>query len=526
MARGLAATLCALLVMGTAGESRSLELAAVPFDLQAALDRALAAGEKRIVVPPGRYRVTPKHGQHLRLENLTDIQIIADGVEMVCSETTRGIVFENCRSVRLQGLTIDYDPLPFTEARITALAPDKSWVEFAILDGYPDHHLVERVEIFDPATGELRRPDAAWAETFESLGGHRYRIAKRAGYRFDAAKDLEQVGDILVTNDAFPDDARGHAVWLERCTDVQLEDVTLYASPLFGFAELQCAGVTYRRCRADRRAPADDPVQRGFARLRSLDADAFHSTEATRGPSILDCTAKFQGDDCVNIHGTYHLIVAASGDRLRIVTPGRLTIEAGDPVEFLPFDGPRPPDAVAQGIEPDAPATDAERAFIRGLSLHADLKGRLLSAEAKVFRVTLDRTVALPPGSAIGSANRTGNGFVVQGCDFGHDRSRGILIKASHGRVSGNRITGTWSSAVLVAPEYWWLESGSSCDVEIRGNTITACRATAIEVVARGGDGRPLPAGAHRDIRIDGNVITASPAPTIRVESTEGESGR
>ena len=54
------------------------------------------------------------------------------------------MVFENCRNVRFKGITIDYDPLAYTEGRITALPPDKSWVEFEIIPGYPEDTLEQR----------------------------------------------------------------------------------------------------------------------------------------------------------------------------------------------------------------------------------------------------------------------------------------------------------------------------------------------------------------------------------------------
>ena len=66
------------------------------------------------------------------------------------------------------------------------------------------------------------------------------------------------------------------------------------------------------------------------------------------------------------------------------------------------------------------------------------------------FRVTMDGRLSLPMGSLIAAVNRMGNGFLVQGCDFGYNRSRGILIKASHGQVLNNTITHGWMAAVLV----------------------------------------------------------------------------
>jgi hypothetical protein len=492
------------------------------FDLQGFIDARLQAGQRSVIVPPGRYRVQPKHGRHLSFHALAGVEVIADGVEMICTQTTRAMVFENCRNVRVKGLTIDYDPLAFTEARITALPPDKSWVEFEIIPGYPDDTLEERIEIFDPATGELRRTDSGWVKQFQPQGPRRYRIAKPPRYRYRPEWDTERVGDILVTTNRFPAGAGGHAIEASGCTGLKLEDVTLYTSPCFGFVEHACDGSTYLRCRIDRRPAADDLVKRGFPRMRSLTADAFHSVEARKGPAIIECTAKFQGDDCVNIHGSYHFVMAVDGNQLRVVTAGRMTISPGDPVEFLPFSGPRPPDAVAVQVEAGPPLSEAETAFFKKVSLNPSYKQRLLGGQSHGYKVMLDHDVSMPVGSAICSGNRSGNGFIVKGCDFGYNRSRGILIKASRGQVVDNRITHGWMAAVLVAPEYWWSESASSSDLIIAGNVITGCRGAAISVIAPGGDGKPLPAGAHRNISITGNTIAASAWPNIFVTSTTG----
>ena len=123
-------------------------------------------------------------------------------------------------------------------------------------------------------------------------------------------------------------------------------------------------------------------------------------------------------------------------------------------------------------------------------------------------------------GSMVCAANRVGNGFVVKDCDFGFNRSRGILIKASHGQVTGNTITHSWMAAILISPEYWWSESASSCDVVVNDNVIMGCRLPAIEIEAPGGNGKPLPSGTHRDISILDNVVRDCAWPNIRVTST------
>ncbi|MEI6501407.1 MAG: right-handed parallel beta-helix repeat-containing protein, partial [Armatimonadota bacterium] len=141
---------------------------------------------------------------------------------------------------------------------------------------------------------------------------------------------------------------------------------------------------------------------------------------------------------------------------------------------------------------------------------------------ARTFRVTIDREVELPMGSALCSTARTGNGFVVRGCNFGFNRSRGILVKGSDGLIEGNTLVGNVMAAIMVAPEWWWLESGSSNHVKILDNTIRDCGDVAIAVYAFGGAPGVAPAGAHNDLTISGNTITGCPLPNILVTSTKG----
>ncbi|MEX1047921.1 MAG: right-handed parallel beta-helix repeat-containing protein [Akkermansiaceae bacterium] len=492
-------------------------------DLRALIAAELAAGKKKIVIPQGRYRVQAAPGGHLLFKDLKDVEIIANHVELVCTSTVQALDFSQCTNVTLRGLTIDYDPLPFTQGSITAMAPDKSWTEFEVATAYPENEFKRRVQIYDPATGDLRRGDADWNKTIEALGGHRYRIRKADGYRFQEAKDTEQVGDILVTNNRFPAGAGGHAVVLTGCENVRLEDITLYASPCFGFLERDCTGSTYLRCKIDRRDPVDDPVKRDQPRMRSLNADAFHSKGAGKGPAIIGCTARFQGDDCVNINGEYHYSSGSRGKLMRIAVLGKPKINAGDLVEFLPYVGSRPEDAVALNIELDpTPITEDEKTLINKLRLNPEIKTGLLTGKADWYTLTLDREIVLPGGSAVCASLRVGNGFVVKDCDFGHNRSRGILIKASKGEVTGNRIINSRMAAVLISPEFWWMEAASSSDVVVKGNFIEGCLQTPIQILARGGNGQPLAAGAHRNISIQGNRIIDSAWPLIRVTSTKG----
>ncbi len=65
------------------------------------------------------------------------------------------------------------------------------------------------------------------------------------------------------------------------------------------------------------------------------------------------------------------------------------------------------------------------------------------------------------------------------------------------------------------------LKAPVSEDYRPGGNAIIGCRRPAIEVIAPGGNGKPLPSGAHRNIVISGNTIKQSAWPNIHVTSTD-----
>ncbi len=508
----LGAVLCGLLSMvhaRQAVEQRS------PSDLQDYLDAAVKAGLKKIVIPPGTYRVTPRKRQHLVLRGLEDIEILAHGVEMICTQTTRALTLAHCRNVTLRGLTVDYDPLPYTQGRIVKLSQNNTVHDIELFTGYPRGEQVQdfKYEIFKPDTRTLR---------FGSY--HDFRVVSQEADRIRVERGGpyhgEQVGDIIAIGTSYaPDGQIPHAIFTTQSKHVVLEGITLYASNCFGFFETECERTTYRQCRIARRPAQSDIKERADPRIRSLDADAFHSKFARVGPQLIECTAHFQADDCINICGSYHMVMACAGPRLRVLAKGAMNIQPGDPIEVVTYDGRRLADAKAVSVTHQGQSTEPEQAFLREQRLHRPFTEGALR---QIYEVVLDRPMNLARGSIIAAANRMGNGFKVTGCDFGFNRSRGILIKASHGVVSRNRLVGCAGEAIKVAPEFWWLEAGSSCDVRITGNVIQHCDDMGIAVYARAGTGGLAPAGAHRDIVIEGNQIRDVAGTDIWVTSTHG----
>lgn len=72
-----------------------------------------------------------------KFHNLTDVHINGNGSTVICNNQEQAFSFYNCVRVELRDLTIDYDPLCFTQGEITAVAEDGSWFDVRIDEGYP-----------------------------------------------------------------------------------------------------------------------------------------------------------------------------------------------------------------------------------------------------------------------------------------------------------------------------------------------------------------------------------------------------
>ncbi|TWU28371.1 right-handed parallel beta-helix repeat-containing protein [Bythopirellula polymerisocia] len=488
------------------------------FDLQAFIDGEIATGLRRVVVPPGRYRVEPTNGVHLRLHDIENVEIIADDVEMICTQTTRAVDIEGCRGLTLRGLSIDYDPLPFTQGRIVGLSADKSVHEIEILEGYPpaDTAFDFKYQVFRGSDLELRGVDYYDLDV-EAVSSKRLQVRKTAL----GPIALEQVGDIVAIGSR---NARGselsHAVYSKDCEDLHLDKITVFASNCFAFLEINCHGVTYERCRVKKRDAGGDPWQRDLPRLRSANADAFHSKRASAGPRIIECYAHYMGDDCVNICGDYHLVTSSKDTKLRVLAKQGMDIVEGDLVELASFNGVSLPDARVVSIQELGALTPGDRSLVQSFNLHQSFKNHEGGSLTKVFELTLDRAVTLAIGSLVSARGRQGQGFLVAECDFGHVRSRGILIKASDGEIRDNSLTKCRMESIKVAPEYHWLEAGSSSYVQILRNSVSDCGGVGIAIYDCGWDGEFASGISHRGISIIDNRIVNSPLPNILVTST------
>ena len=486
----------------------------------------IAAGRREIKVPKARYTLAPKEGEtcYLELKGLNGVTIDFSGSELVGKVKTRMLTLAGCTNLTLRNVMIDYADLPFTQARIEKADAEGNW-DVRVIEGYPR-----------PGEAELKRDGDFWplqvydAETLELKNPMRYQkniAITRTGedtYRITGGSNKKgEVGDIAVWSvKEMSRKVSGGAFVAHDCKGCTFENMVIFSTPSGsgfsgGIAEFSADGNRYVRCALVRCPPDRDLAPRALKRLRSGNHDAFNSRESYKGPTVERCVFQYHCDDCVNISGRYAFVVGQKGRTLRIAPyVGKVMIAPGDTCQLMTFDGKCLPDAKVVSVKSAGPTTDAERKLFESYNLWPGIA----ASAREAFTVELDADRELPPGSVIISNQRMGNGFVIRNCKMGHNRARGLLIKASDGLIEGNLMEGSEGHGIQVALEYGWMEGGCSKNVVVKDNVVRG-NGGGIMVAGQNGARKPMPTDSHRNITITGNTISGA-APGIAVVGCTG----
>jgi hypothetical protein len=501
-------------------------------DLPALVREHLGRGERTVVIPRGVHRL-PETG--VRLAGISDVVIDGPGATLVATSFKHNaLALRDCRGVTLRGFTLDYDPLPFTQATITRRADDGSWLEFRVHDGYAaleGEHAVRRAHVFDGATRLWKKnaPDlyptsVAMTEAREG----RLELNLPAGLLRGI-----RAGDLLAFNVR-----RSSAIMLAAgCEDVCLEDVTIHSAPGAAIIARFVSGEknTFRRVTISR---GPTPPGATEPRLLSASADGINYAYTRHGPLIEQCDFSFHGDDSINLHGVVFPVIKREGARVlwtmrpvpgdpfeRIVRPGdSIRLLAAD--TFLP--GGETP--VESFVRAELPGDDwAERA--RSIWPSFKKQSRLT-----FYKITLRGDTDAPAGAFFDIPATFSPRYVIRDCHFHDHRAHGLRIMAPHGIIANNRIERVRGAAIGLAGEYaFWREAGWPRDVRVSGNTIRdagqgAGFGVSVAPYIRGAislfahlEAATVPApGCIRDIVIEDNTIEVENITGIDITAASG----
>ena len=436
--------------------------------------RAGRDGSGTVRIPPGDYRFPGREG--MLLENLRDISLEAEGATFWFSpEVTAGVHFRNCRNVRLFGLALDMEELPFLQGILLEVGEERLVIR---LEEYFRRRFHEQR---DQDHFRLMFLDAAGEHEIDNLDF----IVPREKLSFDAAGNLlvpvsepvarhwryqlrvPRPGDRIVLGMRH----EGGMLLVDGCEAMCFETVTVYASPCFAFYEIGHGGGgnTYRGCRLIRRPGTD--------RLLASAADCFHSMNQRRGPLIEQCEFSWAMDDFVNIHGYFHVVLEQlAEDELLIVTPFGTDLQPGTELTF--FSAPYGKEKFRAAVVSRRESAGSEQ---EGLRRVRELYGRKFGIGLQDFpggslcRIRFDRPLDTEPGDFACDYDNCGSGAVIRRNHFHDCHVRGILLKAADCRIEDNRIERTALNGIILKPEFFWLEGPMPRNIVIRGNTLTDC---------------------------------------------------
>ncbi|MDR1281236.1 MAG: right-handed parallel beta-helix repeat-containing protein [Opitutaceae bacterium] len=419
---------------------------------------------------------------------------------------------DHCENVTLRDFSVDYDPLPFTQGKITAVNRDAGTFDLQIHAGYapPDAPMFQNLRgsfgmIFDTQTKRLKSgaPDFLRADLARTSP-----LPSRNIWRLHAQPKEKHKLASMSAGDSFVQLARKNraAFWLSNTRECRLENIAVHSSPAsavtsVGNDALAVHGLHVR-------------IRPGTTRLISTDADGFHCQQNLRGPLIENCVFEGMADDAINIYAPAAIVREITAhDRLRAGGYAG-TIRAGDRLQIV-----APQTGIVKG-----------EAVVAQIARVPDTKGA-----ATLWDVALASPVAgLAPGADHRSADtlynlsRCGAGFAIRGNRFLHFRGHAVLLRAGNGVVEDNTFFSPSSNAITLCNAPDWPEGPVPWGIAIRRNSF-------VPGTGGGEDGAPVIISARRlgyqpaegrplrDITIEQNrFVNPRGHVAIRIQSAAG----
>lgn len=470
-----------------------------------------------IIFPRGRYDFHPDPDSEqtiaMALRGARNIVVDGGGSEFVFHGRMKVFHVEDCENVTLRNFSTDWDRPYISQGEFVAVTPqyvdlriDRSQYPYVIEqghirftgEGWSAGVVDSYMNIYDKATGTIayRTRDSHTGNIFN---GEAEQVAPDV-VRFHGSILEREVpvrpGQIITLY---------HGTYIltgiELCysRDITLEDITLYHTLSNGVYGYRCENITLHRVSTTPR------TEKG--RVFSTVADASHFT-CCRGRILIDgCAHAGQGDDFMNVRGTYSRIESFKNRRTALIDGRGWTIGATDTLWVVDRETMR-----------------------RG----AELVVRRINKRNGGYEVEFSDTVPAEVSEGMFLENKTWTPeLVVRNCRFEKkNRARGMLVTTPRRVVIENNYFNTAGAAILIEGDLdHWFESGSHTDLTIRNNRFVNCCTSGCETGDRWEWGeapitispsfRPDSPSYHRNITICDNTFECFDAPVLFARSVE-----
>ncbi len=453
-----------------------------------------------VEIPSGTYTIGPdpaNNGAHLKiaLAEMLTIKGIPDATLIMTDWQHDGMVISASREVSLENITIDYDPLAYTQGTITSVDTTNKYIYMDIDSGFPlptadpfvnsdikgyvytDDNIdgsFNEHRIYYPTlvTGLNYRLTSLDSVTTD-LVGHDLVLSTRGGTKAIA---------VVVTGSELNEDPNNPG---EHLDSVTVKNVTVNASPTGAFNCRSNDGmVTLEDCNIT--APT--------GRLLSTNADGLHARWNRAPINLIGCDFSRMGDDAVNITGSYQGLLEQTSanviyveqhagyyvnDHIRITNP-----ETGELITEATIT------AVSKGVYTPTAGTISTKITV----------AETLPTLSSVLTPLSGRSEA----DEVINLDLIGAGSQIIGNSFGNNRARGIMLRCDNALIEGNYFYQLDDPAIVIGEDFAWREGPGGDGAIIRNNVFENINRSNIVIQIAGAT---PPAGYHDidDIVIEGN---------------------
>lgn len=406
----------------------------------------------KLIFEKGKYdlhsnKKTPKKSHIIDLVNTKNILIDGNGAEIIIHDPLKGFfsVFKS-ENIIIKNFFIDYDPLPFTQGKITEVNLKEKYYTLKIDKGFPslNEEMFQKASrvwgmLMDPEIpGKLKdgAPNLFGSKNFEEVSPDLFKIKTKS---LGLLKSIN-VGDLYVhmarTN--------GRSVFKSgNSKNITYLENTNYSSPAgsynaFNMEEWNIIGAQ---------------VKLKEGRIHSANADCVHVNGGKFGPWIENSLFEGYSDDAINMKSNKrHILEQVSPTELIV----KLKITKGDIIKIF---NPR------------------EGKFIGKFNVIANK----FLGDAKM-KITIDKPITekLQTGltkkdDLIYLDTEANESFVIRNNTFRNARRYGILLQNSYGIIERNIFENLSQSAITINNGVDWGEGFIANNIVINGNIFNNC---------------------------------------------------
>ena len=449
-----------LLDFPTTSEVKLTDFGAIPNDGKddgPALRKALAFCKKfsktgfavKLTFLKGRYDLFEgKNRFHLiELKNANNIIIDGNDSEIIIHDPLKGFfsIFKS-HNIIVKNLSIDYDPLPFTQGKIVGVNIKEKTFDFKIDEGFPSLNM----EMFQKASkvwgmvmdpkipGKLKdgAPNYYASKNFKELEPGTFRIKMR-GPRILKFMD---VGDLYVHVAR----SNGSTIFKSNLSkNITYLNNTSYTSPAGSYAAINMEEWSIIGC----------AVQLKEGRIHSANADCVHVNGGTFGPWIENSLFEGYSDDAINMKATKaHILEQKSPTELVV----KQRVKKGDVIRIY-----NPRKGILIGKFEVIENTFLGNGKMR-ITLNNPIDQKLEAGSTKKQDIAYLDT-------------KSNESFVIRNNTFRNARRYGILLQNSFGIIERNVFENLSQSAISINNGVDWGEGFIAHNITINQNIFNNC---------------------------------------------------